>query len=52
MTIKLSVEKILLGAAIGCFPSLTNAQQVLPVPQTPFKGKMSISPKESVQDFP
>lgn len=28
------------------------AQQVLPTPQQPFKGKISISPKDSVKDFP
>ena len=28
------------------------AQKVLPVPQEPFKGKVAISPKESVKDFP
>lgn len=29
-----------------------NAQQVLPEPQVPFKGKVAISLKESKQDFP
>jgi len=31
---------------------ISNAQQVLPQPQVPFKGKIAISPKESKQDFP
>ncbi len=34
------------------FGSHADGQQVLPAPQQPFKGKISISPKESVKDFP
>ncbi|HNV30063.1 MAG TPA: arylsulfatase [Cyclobacteriaceae bacterium] len=35
-----------------CFVHITSAQKVLPVPQEPFSGKISISPKESIKDFP
>ncbi len=34
------------------FCNIASSQQVLPVPLAPFKGKVAISPKESVKDFP
>jgi arylsulfatase len=44
--------KCLLVCTFIGMASSSMAQKVLPVPLEPFKGKIAISPKESVKDFP
>jgi arylsulfatase A-like enzyme len=51
MRLHSSFLRILLYAFI-ILPGISFAQKVLPVPQEPFKGKISIAPGESVKDFP
>jgi arylsulfatase len=51
MQLKLIQQIFLLGSMMS-LGILVKAQKVLPVPQEPFKGKVAISPKESVKDFP
>ncbi len=47
-----NILKLLMLCAFIKLTGTANAQKVLPVPQEPFKGKVAISPKESVKDFP
>lgn len=49
---KRNYKHLFFFATFLSFSFVGNAQQVLPQPQAPFKGKMAISPKESKQDFP